>query len=106
MKKIQFDEEEFFGDDENIYSEKVRELLLEEDELSTAKGDDLAVCLFYEGSECYKILSAAVKDFSESGFEIQTNMQALEELNELKDKLKSLQKIRPCRLPKRYFPNA
>lgn len=79
---------------------------IKEDELSIAKGDDLAVCLFYEGSECYKILSAAVKDFSESGFEIQTNMQALEELNELKDKLKSLQKIRPCRLPKRYFPNA
>jgi len=79
---------------------------IKEDELSIPKSDDLAVCLFYEGSECYKTLSAAVKDFSDSGFDIQTNLQALEELNELKDKLKSLQKISPCRLPKRYFPNA
>ena len=32
MEKI--DEEEYFGDDENIYSEDVRELMLEDGELS------------------------------------------------------------------------
>lgn len=79
---------------------------VQEDELSLVSNDDLAICLFYEGSECYKILNAAIHDFTDSGFDIQADMQALEELNELKDKLKSLQKITPCRLPKRYFPNA
>ncbi|MBW1894500.1 MAG: hypothetical protein JRF40_04500 [Deltaproteobacteria bacterium] len=79
---------------------------IKDDELSSVSNDDLAVCLFYEGSECYKILNAVIKDFSDSGFEIQTNMQALEELNELKDKLKSLKKVTSYRLPKRYFPNA
>ncbi len=34
MKKFKFDEDEFFADDENIYSEEAREMLLDEDELS------------------------------------------------------------------------
>ena len=36
MKKIQI-EEEFFAEDENIYSEEGREMLLDEDELSPSE---------------------------------------------------------------------
>jgi hypothetical protein len=37
MKKIEFEEEEFFTDEENIYSEESREMLLDEDELSPSE---------------------------------------------------------------------
>jgi len=54
--------------------------------------DDLAICLFCEGSECYRTLIAASDDLSESGFNIHKNKKAIEELNELKEKLQSLRK--------------
>jgi len=56
--------------------------------------DDLSVCLFCEGSECYRTLKAASADLSDSGFSIGANENAIEELNELKEKLLSLRKIK------------
>lgn len=55
---------------------------------------DLAVCLFCEGSECYRTLIAASEDLSESGFNISKNRKAIEDLNELKEKLQSLRKCK------------
>ncbi|MFO7557489.1 MAG: hypothetical protein R6X10_01550 [Desulfobacterales bacterium] len=56
--------------------------------------DDLAICLFCEGSECYRTLKAASADLSDSGFRISANVTAIEEINELKEKLLSLRKIK------------
>lgn len=56
--------------------------------------NDLAVCLFCEGSECYRTLIAASEDLADSGFTISKNRKAIEELNELKERLQSLRKLK------------
>ncbi|MBA4369296.1 MAG: hypothetical protein C0403_16855 [Desulfobacterium sp.] len=63
----------------------------DDDFINTDK-NDLAVCLFCEGSECYRTLIAASEDLSESGFSISKNRKAIEELNELKEKMQTLRK--------------
>ena len=67
---------------------------VKDDDFIHADRDDLAVCLFCEGSECYRTLKAASADLSDSGFSISANENAIEELNELKEKLLSLRKIK------------
>jgi len=67
---------------------------VKDDDFIRTEGDVLAVCLFCEGSECYRTLKAASADFSDSGFNISNNENAIEELNELKEKLLSLRKIK------------
>jgi len=64
------------------------------DDFINTDRDDLAVCLFCEGSECYRTLKAASADLSDSGFSISANESSIEELNELKEKLLSLRKIK------------
>ena len=68
---------------------------VKDDDFIHTDRDDLAVCLFCEGSECYRTLKAASADLSDSGFNISSNANAIEELNELKEKLLSLRKIKP-----------
>jgi hypothetical protein len=46
---------------------------INEDDATTAVKEDLALCLYSEGSECYKILNAVITDFAGSGFDIKTN---------------------------------
>jgi len=67
---------------------------VKDDDFIRTEGDVLAVCLFCVGSECYRTLKAASADFSDSGFNISSNENAIEELNELKEKLLSLRKIK------------
>ncbi|MCP4683744.1 MAG: hypothetical protein GY864_15550 [Desulfobacterales bacterium] len=72
------------------------------DETHEADNNDLSVCLFQEGSECYQALIAAAKDFSDSGFDIKTNETVIKELNELKEKLHSLNNAKKSTAPKYY----
>jgi hypothetical protein len=65
---------------------------IKDDDFINIERNDLAICLFCEGSECYRTLIAASDDLSESGFNIRDNKKAIEELNELKGKLQSLRK--------------
>ena len=67
---------------------------VKDDDFIHSDKNDLAVCLFCEGSECYRTLIAASEDLSASGFSISKNRKAIEELNELKEKLHSLRKIK------------
>jgi len=67
---------------------------VKDDDFTHTDRNDLAVCLFCEGSECYRTLKAASADLSDSGFSIRANENAIEELNELKEKLLSLREIK------------
>jgi hypothetical protein len=67
---------------------------VKDDDFIQTDQQDLAVCLFCEGSECHRTLIAASEDLAESGFNIAGNRKAIEELNELKEKLQSLRKFK------------
>lgn len=79
---------------------------IKEDEIVSASRDELAVCLFCAGSECYQILKAAATDFADAGFHIENSLAAVEELHELNKKLQSIQKKKPAPTFRKYYPGA
>lgn len=79
---------------------------IKDDDVASSSKRDLAICLFCEGSECYRILKAAVHDLSESGFEIGSSKAAIEELYELQEKLQSLEQQKTAPSKTRYYPGA
>jgi len=79
---------------------------IKDDDSASASNDDLATCLFCEGSECYRILKAAARDLSDSGFEIQDNKAAIEELYELQENLHSLKQERQTPSKTRFYPGS
>ncbi len=80
--------------------EKHTSFPINDTETEEADNNDLSVCLYEEGNECYKALIAAAKDFSDSGFDITTNKTVIKELNELKEKLHSLNNVKKSSVPK------
>ncbi len=79
---------------------------VKEDEIVSISRNELAICLFCAGKECYQILKAAALDFADAGFQIQSTLAAIEELHELNKKLQSLQTKKPAPKPRKYYPGA
>lgn len=79
---------------------------IKEDEIATASRDELAICLFCAGSECYRILKAAAADLSDAGFKIKKSEAAIEELYTLNKELQALQKQAPKKSGGKYYPGA